>query len=376
MRKLTLPLLIAGALFSQSAFAINFDTDSVRAIVEMNGSYRGTPDMAQEINRSEANILLIDGAEWNVDSGLKDAKVVTRIPALSDNLDLTAGAYLAWTQFKFDDVKRKVMLTVNVSFGDLNFELPPGIAIEDHEVEETIARVEKNREKAASDIASLLSRHYPVYKETDAGSYQQVGTVQLDGINLEFEPVDREIYPNALMELSKLLRQKIDAMSQNKLLSLSTYGAGADPKHCAQWKKGDNCSIDLPNANWHAGVGAVTDILKDSNKLFDFYKVNNYQHGYHSAGTNIPKNFDIEIAMENFAREVGDKSKIVLQTSIPEDLHKNTQHAAWQAENSFGGFSFYSIHRNSEYPVVEQVDHFKALKDAAEQAVEEAPAAE
>ena len=254
------------------------------------------------------------------------------------------------------------------------------------EIVKEITTPEK-REVVAQALANLLKQPFPVYKKNlteaemdgqclnsnwdgskcDMTTYQRAGTVYLDGIDFDFEKGDRlsEKENEDLLQLATRVRQLI---GKDKLLSLTTYHVGADPLNCADSNIVENCSyIENKRSTHH---GEVVTLLKQSKDIFNFFNVMAYDAG---------PDFLWKTAMNNYSNAVGDKSKIVLGTTINsqwgpdnnfvESEENNIERARWQKENGFGGFFTWAVGANTEsLSVSQQVDYINAMKSAADEA--------
>ena len=183
----------------------------------------------------------------------------------------------------------------------------------------------QTRETLAQNLVNLLNTNFPVYKKNlkpeemvgeclsadwqgkcNMANYQKAGTVQLDGIDFDFEnPIASRqrkmqtcwIWLNGFVASS--------CVRQQKLLSLTTYHVGADPENCTNSAVTENCSfVEAARSSHH---GEVLPLLTQGKNVFDFFNVMAYDAG--------PR-FKYDVAMANYARAVGDKSKIVLGQTI------------------------------------------------------------
>lgn len=348
MKKLTLSLLVGSALLTQSVFAAQEN----RAISYLTSW--GIPAQAEkEMARSRIDTLLLSFGQWDATGNIQISDGMASIPTDMDWIPLS---YLTWTQFKFDNSKNKVM----VAFGGQTYESIWGYLT-----------TPENREHIAQSLANLLTQNYPVFKRGDGGGqYQQVGTVQLDGIDFDFEKAAR-VTPeeNAnLLDLAKRLRQKVAAIPGKKLISLTTYHVGADPVECASPAVTQDCSYIEPARSSHHGE--VLPILQGGRDVFDFFNVMAYDAG--------PR-FKYDVAMNNYARTIGNPSKVVLGATINsqwgpeknfvEDYHNNIERADWQARQNYGGFFVWALGSNTEQmPFAEQINYLNDMKDAADKA--------
>lgn len=348
MKKLILPLLIGSALLAQPAFAAEHN----RAISYLT-SWGVDNQAEKEIARSKVDTLLLSFGRWEANGDIHISDGITEAP--TDSYWIPS-AYLSWTQFKFDNPQRKVM----VAFGGQTYE-----SIWSY------LQTAENREKIAQNLAELLQKNLPVYKRLNGqNQYTQVGTTQLDGIDFDFEKgarVTAEENAN-LLDLVKRLRQKIALLPTKKLLSLTTYHVGADPIECANAAVTQDCSYIEPSRSPHNGE--VLPLLKNGKDVFDFFNVMAYDAG---------KRFKYDVAMANYARAVGTPAKIVLgatinqqwgpEGSFVENYQNNIERAAWQARNNYGGFFVWTLGSNTQsMPFAEQVNYINHMKEAAEEA--------
>ncbi|CAI1712321.1 Chitinase A1 precursor [Serratia ficaria] len=348
MKKMTLPLLISGALLIPSAFA----SQDNRAISYLTSW--GIPAQAEkEMSRSKIDTLLLSFGQWDAAGNIQISDGMAAIP--TDTYWIPS-AYLSWTQFKLDNPNRKIM----VAFGGQTYE----------SIWAYLSTPE-SREKIAQSLVTLLNQNFPVFKRGEGESqYKQVGSVQLDGIDFDFEKAAR-VTPeeNAnLLALANLVRQKAAALPNKKLLSLTTYHVGADPLECANAAVTQDCSYVEPARSSHHGE--VLPILKGGKEVFDFFNVMAYDAG--------PR-FKYPVAMNNYARAVGNPAKIVLGATInaqwgPEgnfvELRQNNiERAAWQARHNYGGFFVWTLGSNTEsMHFTDQVTYLNDMKDAANEA--------
>lgn len=349
MKKMTLPLLISGALLAQSVFA-SVDNRAISYLTSW-----GIPAQAEkEIVRSKVDTLLLSFGQWDAKGNIQISDGMTTIP--TDSYWIPS-SYLSWTQFKLDNPNRKIM----VAFGGQTYE----------SIWAYLATPE-SREKIAQNLVNLLSQDFPVFKKGEGGNqYKQVGTVQLDGIDFDFEKAAR-VTPeeNAnLLDLAKLVRQKTAALSGKKLLSLTTYHVGADPLECSNPVITQDCSyLEAARSSHH---GEVLPILKGGKDVFDFFNVMAYDAG--------PR-FKYPVAMNNYARAIGNPAKVVLGATInsqwgPEgnfvELYQNNiERAAWQASHNYGGFFVWTLGASTEnMHFSDQVNYLNEMKDAANEAI-------
>ncbi|HHB1427532.1 TPA: glycosyl hydrolase family 18 protein [Serratia odorifera] len=348
MKKMALPLLISSALLMPPAFA----SQDNRAISYLTSW--GIPAQAEkELSSSKMDTLLLSFGQWDAAGNIQISDGMTTIP--TDSYWIPS-AYLSWTQFKLDNPNRKIM----VAFGGQTYE-----SIWSY------LNTPESREKIAQNLVTLLSQNFPVFKREEGESqYKQVGSVQLDGIDFDFEKAAR-VTPaeNAnLLTLAKLVRQKVAAQPNKKLLSLTTYHVGADPRECENPAVTQDCSyVESARSSHH---GEVLPILQGGKEVFDFFNVMAYDAG--------PR-FKYPVAMNNYARAVGNPAKVVLGATInaqwgPEgnfvELRQNNiERAAWQARHNYGGFFVWTLGSNTEnMHFADQVTYLNDMKDAANEA--------
>lgn len=207
------------------------------------------------------------------------------------------------------------------------------------------------------------------YRDGDGmGVNQLAGTVQLDGIDFDFEKVARltpEENDNVLA-VAKRVRELLKASGSKKLISLTTYHVGADPAECQSAQVTENCSFTESSRSSHHGE--VLPLLTKGKDVFDFFNVMAYDAG---------PDFKYDVAMANYARAVGDKRKIILGQTINsqwgpagrfvESRQNNVDRAGWQAEHGYGGFFIWTLGANNQQqPLAQQVDYFNEMKERAD----------
>jgi chitinase len=353
MKKLTLSLIISASLFAASSHA----ADNQRTISYLTswGAANMTPEL---IKKSEVDTLLLAFGSWDAQGNISG----------SDNM-FNSGSdtywkpmeYLNWTQAKFDNPNLKLMLAFGGEKGE-------GLWADLHN--------ENSREKIAQGLVKLLKKDFPVYKKN--GQYQKVGTIRLDGVDFDYEKQARltEEENHNLLKLATRVRALLGANS-GKLLSLTTYHVGADPVSCL-----DNLTAECSYNGKTDHSGEVLTLLKEGKSLFDFFNVMTYDAG---------PDFKYKVAMENYSKVLGDKSKIILGNTINdqwgpngrfvEPRANNIYRAGWQAENNFGGFFVWALGASPTLNMQadKQVDYVLEMKDAAENAspgdVNQAPVA-
>ncbi|EKN4180470.1 glycoside hydrolase family 18 protein [Yersinia enterocolitica] len=290
-------------------------------------------------------------------------------------------SYIAWTQMKLEQQDKKIML----AFGGQTYE-----SMWSH------IGTEAQREIVATNLVKLLDTPLPVYKKNldptsmegpclhttwngsscDFSVYQTAGHVYLDGIDFDFEKAARltEKENADLLALVSRVREMLNENGKSdKLLSLTTYHVGADPENCADNQVFDNCSyIETKRSGHH---GEVTKLLADSKDIFDFFNVMTYDAG---------KSFKYQVAMNNYAKAIGDASKVVVGTSINhqwdevsnfvETKENNLDRARWQAEKGYGGFFTWALGASTiNMSVADQVSYLNDMIDEAKNATVEVP---
>lgn len=344
MKKLVLPLLISAALFSPLSNAAN----NQQAISYLT-SWGASGITAEEIAQSKMDVIMLAFGKWDASGN------ITNADGLFDSGSDTywkPGQYLNWTQAKFNNPGLKVM----VAFGGQNDEHLWGNL-----------KNAQERENIAQGLVKFLRKGFPVYKKS--GQYQEVGTVYVDGIDFDFEKAARltEEENSNLLALVKRIRALLGPDS-GKLLSLTTYHVGADPVSCQQTVTAE-CSFEGGSTHH----GEVLTLLKEGKHLFDFFNVMTYDAG---------RNFKYKVAMENYAKAIGDRTKIILGNTINkqwgpdseggsfvESRANNIYRAGWQAENNYGGFFVWTLGASTEQlSAPQQVAYLNEMKAAADQA--------
>ncbi|QGY32252.1 glycoside hydrolase family 18 protein [Pantoea cypripedii] len=348
MKKLALPLLIAGALLAQSAVA----ADNNRSISYL-ASWGVNWGMEEEMAATKVDTLLLAFGQWDANGNIQSSDQIASIPSDIYNVPLS---YKVWTQFKTNNQNNKVL----IAFGGETYEHIWGVM-----------NTPESREKIASGLAALLQTNFPVYQMVGS-TYTQTGTTQIDGIDFDFEKAQplTEKENDDLLQLAKLLRQKIAGLPSKKMMILTTYHTGADPVECKDPTVFENCSFVEPGRSQHHGT--VLPILHGGKDVFDLFNVMAYDAG--------PR-FKYDVAMANYARAVGNKAKVILGNTINsqwgpegryyEDYQTNLNRSAWQAREGYGGFFAWSLAgTNPQYGNAEQVSYINAMKEAADNAAQ------
>ncbi len=374
MKKLTLPLLISGALLVQSAFA----ADTQRAVSYFTSWGGINAESVETLKEATANTLLLSFGGWDANGKIASSDNIVAMPTY-DPWYIQASAYSAWSQLKLAQPGKKMM----VAFGG-----------ETYESMWAYLATPQTRENLAQNMVKLLNTNFPVYKKNlkpeemvgeclhtnwagqcDMGVNQLAGTVQLDGIDFDFEKVAR-LTPQEndnVLAVAKRVRELLNASGNKKLISLTTYHVGADPESCLSNLVTENCSfVESGRSNHH---GEVLPLLTKGKDVFDFFNVMAYDAG--------PR-FKYDVAMANYARAVGDKSKIVMGQTINsqwgpegrfvESRQTNVNRAGWQAEKGYGGFFIWTLGANDQQQSLsQQVDYFNEMKQRADQMSGEHP---
>ena len=368
MKKLTLPLLIGGALLAQSALA----SETPRAISYLTSWSGINAESVETLKDVDADALLLSFGGWDANGTISSSDNIIAVPSY-DPWSIQAQAYVGWSQLKLAQPNKKMM----VAFGGEAYESMWGYLASP-----------QARENLAQNMVKLLHTNFPVYKKNlkpeemvgecqhtnwqgkcDMSVFQLAGTVQLDGIDFDFEKVARltpEENDNVLA-VAKRVRELLNASGSNKLISLTTYHVGADPESCLSNQITENCSFTEKQRSDHHGE--ALPLLTKGKNVFDFFNVMAYDAG--------PR-FKYDVAMANYARAVGDKKKIVMGQTINsqwgpegrfvEGRQTNVNRAGWQAENGYGGFFIWTLGANDQQqPLSHQVDYFNEMKQRADQ---------
>lgn len=367
MKKLTLSLLIGSALMAQSAFA----AQTPRAVTYLTSWGNIQPGLVEDMKEVKADTFLLSFGGWDASGKISSSDNIVAVPQY-DPWYINAPAYVVWSQLKLAQPEKKMMLALGG---------------ETYSSMWAYLNNEQTRETLAQNLVNLLNTNFPVYKKNlkpeemvgeclgtnwegkcDMTLYQKAGTVQLDGIDFDFEKSER-VTPqeNAnLLDLAERVRNKLNAAGSKKLLSLTTYHVGADPEDCSNSAVTENCSfVETARSSHH---GEVLPLLTQGKNVFDFFNVMAYDAG--------PR-FKYDVAMANYARAVGDKSKIVLGQTINsqwgpegrfvESRQNNVNRAGWQAEKGYGGFFIWTLGANDQQmSMPQQVDYFNEMKERAD----------
>ncbi|MGC9401472.1 Ig-like domain-containing protein [Vibrio genomosp. F10 str. 9ZC157] len=343
------------------------------------GSLVGNPDRSisyltswglndyEELFNSKGDGYLLSFGQWDASGNITISDGMVSVP--NYNSDWMPSQYLSWTTLKHEHSNATMM----VAFGGQTYE---GIW--------SAISTEQSREAVANGLVELANTPFPVYKkdlkpeevvgeclatdwngDCDYSKYQLAGYVQIDGLDFDFEKAARitDKENQDLAALIKLVRQKV---GDRKVLSLTTYHVGADPVECEDDSVFEHCSYIEPSGR-SSHHGEVIDLLEDTKHDFDFFNVMTYDAG---------ENFLYKVAMENYARHIGDKSKIVLGNTINsqwgpdgnfvETRDNNLERAAWQKDNGYGGFFMWTLGASNQgLSMTEQVEYFNDMIDVS-----------
>ncbi|WP_345828070.1 glycosyl hydrolase family 18 protein [Erwinia sp. HDF1-3R] len=364
MKKISLALMISASLFAQSAMS----AEQHRTLSYLT-SWGLPSDAAAQLEHAKVDTWLLSFGGWDAQGNISSSDKLLDIPEY--NAWYLETPYTTWTQVKLAHPEKKMM----VAFGGETYE-----SMWSH------LDNSSNREKIAQGLVKLLNTDFPVYKKNlkpeemlgeclshswdgktcEMGNYQKAGTVHLDGIDFDFEKAAR-LTPEEndnLLHLAQRVRQLLGPDSK-KLISLTTYHVGADPENCANSGVTQDCSFVEEKRSSHHGE--VLPLLTKGKNIFDFFNVMTYDAG---------PNFKYKTAMANYARAVGDPSKILLGNTInsqwgPDGRYvelreKNIERAAWQARNNYGGFFVWTLgSNNQQLSFSDQVDYINEMKEAA-----------
>lgn len=317
----------------------------------------------QELFNSKGDGYLLSFGKWDASGNITISDEMLTPPDY--NSDWMPAQYLSWSTLKHDNENAAMM----VAFGGQTYE----------SIWSAISTPE-SREAVATGLEELLHTPFPVYKKNlkpeevvgeclaskpdgscDYSKYQLAGYVQIDGLDFDFEKAARitDKENQDLTALIKLIREKV---GNTKVLSLTTYHVGADPVECMNANVFENCSY-IEESGRSSHHGEVIDLLKATKNDFDFFNVMTYDAG---------RNFLYDVAMENYAEYIGDKSKIVLGNTINsqwapggnfvETRQNNLDRAKWQKDNGYGGFFMWTLGSNNQgLSMAEQVDYFNEM---------------
>ena len=319
---------------------------------------------------SNTDTIFLSFGAWDSNGNITTSDDIADIP----NYDpyWLSPAYIAWTQWKLENPNKKVM----IAFGGQTYE-----SIWSH------IQTQEQRDNLTKNLVDMRNNSYPVYKKNlpedeivgeclsenwdgtcNTANYQLAGYVKLDGFDFDFEKAARitQEESNNLLSLAENIRNE---STLKTILSLTTYHVGADPTECSNNTVYENCSYTEDERSSHHGE--VTELLTKSSNIFDIFNVMAYDAG---------KNFRYDIAMNNYANAVGDKSKILLGItnnqqwgpkpagSFVQSHEANLDRAEWQAKNGYGGMFLWALGSNTEQlSMAKQVSDFNEMIAISEQ---------
>ncbi|MDE1250516.1 Ig-like domain-containing protein [Vibrio aestuarianus] len=315
----------------------------------------------EQLQNSQGDAYFLSFGKWDSNGNIQ---VTDGMIEPSYNESWMAPGYQSWTELKHSHPNKTMM----VAFGG-----------QTHEGMWAHMANPATREAIANGLVEMMNKPYPVYKknlkpeemvgeclattwsgECDYSKYQLAGYVSIDGIDFDYEKAARltEQENRNLEALIDLIRNKV---GMSKILSLTTYHVGADPVECDNPSVFENCSYIEPDRSSHNGE--VISLLQNTKDSIDFFNVMAYDAG---------QNFKYDIAMANYAKHVGDPSKIVLGATINkqwgpagqfvETRENNIDRSKWQKAQGYGGFFIWTLGSNSEgLSMQEQVEYFNEM---------------
>lgn len=322
----------------------------------------------ETINLTKADVMLLAFGKWDSSGNIVTSDAIADIPKY--DAYWLPPSYQAWTQWKLSNPQKHVM----IAFGGQTYE-----AIWD------LIQTPEQREIVAKNLVALSAQSFPVYKKgltqqelageclntnsdgsCNFANYQLAGYVKIDGFDFDFEKSSR-ISAEESSNLLALTQRIRELTAPETMLSLTTYHVGADPVACSSNTVFDGCSYTEEGRSEHNGE--VTDLLKQSANLFNFFDVMAYDAG---------KNFNYGVALNNYAAAVGDKSKIVLgltnnkqwspEGSFVQSQAENIKRTEWEARNGFGGVFLWAMGSNSESLTMgDQVNGFNEVIESDQQ---------
>lgn len=362
--------MLSSVFLAQSAFS----SEGSRTLSYLTSWGNSDATNVEKLSKSKVDTFLLSFGKWDGSGIVTSSDNIVDVPAY--NAYWLEPSYILWTHTKLANPEKKML----VAFGGQNYE----------DIWSHIGTTE-SREKVAQGLVKLLETPFPVYKKglkpsemdgdclqtnwdgkCDMNTYQKAGTVYLDGIDFDYEKAAR-LTPQEnenLLSLAKRIRELLGQKKLSKLISLTTYHVGADPVNCTDASIIEGCSFVEPERSSH--YGEVLPLLEKGKDLFDFFNVMTYDAGMR---------FKYDVAMNNYAQAIGDKSKILLGNTINsqwgpkpegnfvESRENNLARAAWQAKNDFGGFFVWALgSNNQQMSFGDQVQYINEMHQAAENA--------
>ncbi|EOB6677081.1 Ig-like domain-containing protein [Vibrio vulnificus] len=315
----------------------------------------------EELQRSQGDAYFLSFGKWDSAGNIQ---ISDDMLTPSYNSDWMSPTYQSWTELKHAQPRKAMM----VAFGGATYE----------SMWNDMA-TEQGRQNIANSLVKLMNQPYPVYKrnlkpeemvgeclatdwsgQCDYSKYQLAGYVSIDGIDFDYETTAR-LTEQSNRNLEDLIQRIRAQVGDSKLLSLTTYHVGADPESCSNPAVYDDCSFIEPARSIHHGE--VISLLQNTKQSIDFFNVMAYDAG---------ENFRYDVAMANYAKHVGDPSKIILGATINsqwgpngrfvETRENNIERARWQKQNGYGGFFIWTLGSNTEsLSMAEQVDYFNQM---------------
>lgn len=138
----------------------------------------------------------------------------------------------------------------------------------------------------------MLSTKFPVYSGGFAKAGEQIGEVEIDGIDLDVELGGARLSTDVANAVAALVKSLRSSLPSDKLITLAAFSVGADPENNCTVPKSIHCGEAIP---------LLTQIADE----IDLVNVMAYDAGKTFAETAY------KTAMANYAKYVGG-SKVVL----------------------------------------------------------------
>lgn len=277
--------------------------------------YGGWEGNEYDLKSLPANVTALNLSFANITPGYEvdtaASGYLTNIPAVNSQM---WPSYINWTSYKFNHPDTKIFLSV----GGATYN-----AIWNSTLNANSADL------IAKSIAKVINQSYPVYKGNFADPNEQLGTVTIDGVDLDVETGSRlstDVANNVIL-LTNDLKQYL---TPGKLITFAGFSVGADPEDKCTVPGSDHCGEDIP-------------LLTALNTTFDWVNVMAYDAGKDYAKSTY------QAALANYAQYLG-KNKTVLGLDVQSQWPGFQETAAdlaakalWQKQNNYAGAMFWGV---------------------------------
>ncbi len=313
--------ITAGAqqkISAPTTITINYKADTPppttgKKFVTYWAGWTGTQFDLSNLASSKINVLNLAFADYN--NGKIDTTISGSIADIPAENTQMMPSYINWTSYAHKYPNTTIMLSLGgATFGHIwSQELTPSTV-------DTMAHA----------IADKLNTAYPVYSGNFAKASEKIGTVSIDGIDLDVENGDARLTDDMASNVIALIKA-IKKLVPHKLITFAGFSVGADPDGACTSSGSVHCGEDR----------AILTATKDD---VNWVNVMAYDAGEQFALK------DYQTAMAHYAAIIGkDKTLLGLdkapqwQVPQPETAEQLSAKSQWAYQQGYNGIMFWAI---------------------------------